>query len=101
MFTVFQHTSHLDARTETAARRGGQTAAGESYELRQIKEQPSACHVRKIPIKHCIFIMTEMLIFRQMILLVCQHLQSSGNRPNGGRRGAHCGRCNDVIGRPN
>lgn len=44
--TVLQHTSHLDASTETAARGGGQTAAGESYELRQIKEQPSACHVR-------------------------------------------------------
>ncbi len=45
---VLQHTSHLDASTETAARGSGQTAAGESYELRQIKEQPSACHVRKL-----------------------------------------------------
>lgn len=54
---VLQHTSHLDASTETAARGGGKTAAGESYELRQIKEQPSACHVREITLNvtlHCI-----------------------------------------------
>lgn len=48
---VLQHTGHLDASTETAARGGGQTASGESHELRQIKDQPSACHVREIPVE--------------------------------------------------